>query len=1609
MSSFLAFGQFTVTNTNDAGPGSFRQAVIDANTSGVASTITFNAGINPVLTSGPIAANVDVAISGDVAGNTIFGSSSNNRLLFLSGGTNSIANLTFQDFMHTATTENGGGIAVVNGIFTATNCTFTNNEANGAVGGGAVLVRNVSSTFTDCSFTNNRAVNTSTGSGGAILVDVGGMAMIVNCSFNDNTSVRAGGAIESNSPDLLTITNSTFDANFTGSAPGNGGALHITGPANSNITGGSFTNNTAAREGGGLWNGSGTMTVTDVMIDANDAQGAAGDEGGGGIFNNGGTLVVTGTTMITNNTASGASGSGGGIFNLTPGTLNIDGITISGNTANRAGGGIELNAMAGETYTFNDIVLDGNSIATPNPGNGGGLHITGAGDVVFNGGSVVNNSANEGGGLWNHNGNMTVNGTVLTGNSALGPNTGGGALFNLGGGTLAVDAATTLEGNIAMGATPGGRGGAIFNNTGGTLDLASGLTISGNYASRAGGAIEDASGTNLTLDGIILDGNSAGVDIGLGAMANPGNGGALHLSGTTNAMITNATVTNNLAASEGGGLWNNAGTMTVDATDVNNNTSSGNDADNGGGGIFNNGGTLSIVNGTFVNNNLATGTSGSGGGVFSTAGDVSISDVQIFLNSANRAGGGIEIIDGTLTITNTTNAFNDVNGTAGSPNPGNGGALHVSGVATITITGGTVGANLAASEGGGVWNQVGSTMTLDGVSISSNIAYGNAADNGGAGVFNNGGDMNILNATIEGNMAVGTSGSGGGILSTAGTITVNTSDILSNAANRAGGGIEIIDGTLNVLTSNLNINNVNGFAGTPNPGNGGGLHVSGTAAIVFTDSFVNDNAAATEGGGLWNQVGSTMEINNTTLDGNFATGDAADNGGGGIFNNGGMLVVQNTSIISNNTASGLAGSGGGIQNVDGGTVEVYNSTITNNQANRAGGGIEDNSSVTPGTLTLMDVTLTNNTTGSAPGNGGGLHITGPGTAMITNGTASGNVAASEGGGLWNGSGTMTVDGTVIDGNTASGAGADNGGGGIFNAGGTLNVLNATITNNIADGASGSGGGILNDMGSLSVSDSELSGNTSMRAGGGIEVNSGGGTLDLTNVDLLNNSTAAAPGNGGGLHITGSDDSTITGGTASGNVAASEGGGLWNGSGIMTIDGMLIDSNEAQGPDADNGGGGVFNNGGTLNIINGTVVSNNLATGTSGSGGGLLSTDGDVTITDTSFDANAANRAGGAIEIIDGNLLFDLSEMINNDVNGTAGTPAPGNGGGLHLTGNASLIEITNSMILNNAAAREGGGLWNQSGSLMTVETTTIDGNISLGTAADDGGAGIFNNGGMLEVMASTLSNNDAQAGGNGGGIHNTTSGEVTVMVSTISNNMASSGNGGGIFNNGASFDINAATIAQNDASGTGGGIEATTSVSLINTIVALNTASSGTDVSGTFASNDYNLVGTDDLNVFPEQANDLEEADPVVGPLQDNGGATFTHELLLGSPAYNAGNPADVFVDQRGESVFDGIRDIGAFEAQDILLSIDGVAEVGSDIVVYPNPTQGQSIVRIPNTFGENITITIVELSSGKIVQQLDAYNGTYPIDLFGLANGVYILNIVSDENVASRKLIMAR
>ena len=353
---------------------------------------------------------------------------------------------------------------------------------------------------------------------------------------------------------------------------------------------------------------------------------------------------------------------------------------------------------------------------------------------------------------------------------------------------------------------------------------------------------------------------------------------------------------------------------------------------------------------------------------------------------------------------------------------------------------------------------------------------------------------------------------------------------------------------------------------------------------------------------------------------------------------------------------------------------------------RAGGGIENNN----GILTLTGVSLGGMTPadGNTAGvNGGGLHITGGGTTDIFGGGVRNNTAAQEGGGLWNGTGTMTIDGTSIEDNTASGNGSDQGGGGVFNAGGEVIIQNgATISGNLANGTSGSGGGILNDAGGeLTIDDSVISGNTANRAGGGIEDNSGQFTaVSLTNVILDGNSAGvdigdgatAAPGNGGGLHVTGQGAVIIDGGTVNNNVAAAEGGGLWNASGDMNVINTTINGNSAGGTLIDQGGGAIFNAGGNVDV-NGATLSGNTATSGFGTaifneGGtvaiGMTTLAGDVAggdLTDDTFDIFEANvtiisQGGSDTTIVSGDATDD-SFVVTPDAAGLGATVTVQNG------------------------------------------------------------------------------------------------------------------------------------------------------------------------------------------------------------------------------------------------------------------------------------------------------------------------------------------------------------
>lgn len=386
------------------------------------------------------------------------------------------------------------------------------------------------------------------------------------------------------------------------------------------------------------------------------------------------------------------------------------------------------------------------------------------------------------------------------------------------------------------------------------------------------------------------------------------------------------------------------------------------------------------------------------------------------------------------------------------------------------------------------------------------------------------------------------------------------------------------------------------------------------------------------GGGIANSSASTVTVQSSVVISNSALGDEANEGGGGLFNDlGGTLIITDTTISNNDAAVG-SGSGGGILNRAGSTLIVTNSTINNNMAARAGGGIESNASP----VTLSIVNLLENATGPTPGNGGGLHLTGAGTVTVTGGMIVSNTADAEGGGLWNSAaGTMTVDSVEIVGNRASGAAPNQGGGGIFNIGGDLTVVNTDIRGNIADGASGSGGGILNrDGGTLNVSDSTLEGNRSMRAGGGVEDNAS--TTTLTDVDLFENTTGGAPGNGGGLHSTGASNVTILTVMVMSNTAAAEGGGLWNsGTGTMMVDKAVIVNNHANGAGVTRGGGGIFNIGGPVNVSNSTIGENSAVN----NGGGVKVTGGGITLTNVTLFENSVDGVGSAVVAMTGTVTI----------------------------------------------------------------------------------------------------------------------------------------------------------------------------------------------------------------------------------------------------------------------------------------------------------------------------------------------------------------------------------
>ncbi len=284
-----------------------------------------------------------------------------------------------------------------------------------------------------------------------------------------------------------------------------------------------------------------------------------------------------------------------------------------------------------------------------------------------------------------------------------------------------------------------------------------------------------------------------------------------------------------------------------------------------------------------------------------------------------------------------------------------------------------------------------------------------------------------------------------------------------------------------------------------------------------------------------------------------------------------------------------------------------------------------------------------------------------------------------------------------------------------------------------------------------------------------------------------------------------------------------------------------------------------------------------------------------------------------ITLTSGELLVDKAMTINGP--GADLLAISANHNGRALQNQAAGLYLSGLTIRDGDSIAGGAGMGVLNLGVMTINDSVIrDNQIDNILGGPSLGAGIANIGGTLAINNSAISQNKVFGigGVGGGGVTNMYGGGTTITNSTISDNF-SHGAGGGIFNWIGTVTMNYSTVVNNDGQyGDGIGTELLSLVVLRNSIVANGTTNC--DGSGQFVSLGHNLSNTDDCNLVG--LGDLPNTDPLLGPLQDNGGTTPTHALLAGSSAIDAAALDCPATDQRGVARPQGPRcDIGAFEA----------------------------------------------------------------------------------------------
>lgn len=716
---------------------------------------------------------------------------------------------------------------------------------------------------------------------------------------------------------------------------------------------------------------------------------------------------------------------------------------------------------------------------------------------------------------------------------------------------------------------------------------------------------------------------------------------------------------------------------------------------------------------------------------------------------------------------------------------------------------------------------------------------------------------------------------------------------------KAAGGAGILIGDEAVSLTNCIV------TGNTSTLDGGGIYVTSAAGSLnlqgCTVSNNSTSGSGIDGGGIAFQLAGSMVMNNTTVSGNTS----ADSGGGVYFRNGGQFSITNSTISGNAGGSTTVSIGGGLYffGTASGPLLIQNSTVSSNTIGGAGGGIVLANFT--GALSVQNSTVAFNSSTAVGAVGGGIARTG-------------------------GSGSVQLDSTILAKNTSqSNVGADMSFTSLTLVTGTGNLIGVGDSGNGAVGAFGNQFGtkaspLDPQLGALALNSGTTkthrpsSNSPAVDKGtnpAGLLIDQRGvtrtlgsaidvGAVEAPSTILVTNANDAGEGSlrkaiddanlDVGIFNVIAFDSTFfatprTIAMSTGELAITDGVGI-AGPGNLTLDaGGLSRHFNIDGP------GNLSATLIGMSLINGQVAS--------GNGGAILMSNEDVVLDSMKItNCTATTGDGGAIANKQG--LGKLT--INNSYIGSNSAPsATGRGGAISLESYGTL-SLLHTHLANNTAGGDGGGIAAPNGGILTIDSSTLSGNIAnhLGANSNHGGGGIFFYGQLgtsLEILNSTISGNQATNGQGGGVMMLSFNGTTVVRNSTITNNKAGAASrGGGIM----SF--------------LGSG-----NITLESSIVAGNTNANAPDIyTGGTVTATKSAIGSATgiaMSSFDATTNGFFGVNLKLGSLANNGGSTPTHMPALDSPLLNKGsNSLAAATDQRGTGygrTRSGGVDIGAVEA----------------------------------------------------------------------------------------------